>query len=197
MTLSTNAGELVFIVGENGSGKTTLLKLILGLYDPQQGEILLNGETVGPQRRDDYRQFFSAIFFDYFLFDDLVVPNGIDAAVIRDYLQNLDIADKVSIENGHFSTTDLSTGQRKRLALIQVYLENKPILVFDEWAAEQDPTFRRVFYRQLLPDLKRQGKTLIVISDDDRYFDVADRVVRLERGVTHENLALDSTRQSP
>jgi putative ATP-binding cassette transporter len=180
--LTIRRGEILFIVGENGCGKTTLIKLILGLYQPQQGQLLLNGEPVTVENRDDYRQLFSTIFFDYFLFDDLVVPAGIVPSAVSDYLEKLEIAHKVAIENGRFSTTDLSAGQRKRLALIQVYLESRPVIVFDEWAAEQDPTFRRLFYEELLPDLKAQGKTLIVISHDDRYFGAADRVAHMKSG---------------
>lgn len=180
--LNIAAGEIIFIVGENGCGKTTLLKLLLGLYEPQSGNLLLGGEPVSPRNRDDYRQLFSAVFFDYFLFDDLVVPEEAIREKAAGYLSKLEIAHKVRIEGDRFSTTDLSAGQRKRLALIQVYLENRPIIVFDEWAAEQDPTFRRLFYTEILPDLQRQGKTLIVVSHDDRYFDVADRIIRLEAG---------------
>ena len=98
------------------------------------------------------------------------------------YLQRLEIAHKVSVKDGSFTTTDLSTGQRKRLALVNAWLEERPVLVFDEWAADQDPTFRRIFYTELLPDLKRLGKTIIVISHDDRYFDMADQLVRMESG---------------
>lgn len=190
INLAINAGEILFIVGENGSGKTTLIKLILGLYQPQQGQILLNGVAVTPEERDDYRQNFSAIFFDYFLFDDLVIPEHADSEVINAYLEKLEIAHKVTVENGRFSTTDLSAGQRKRLALVQVYLEERAVLMFDEWAAEQDPTFRRIFYEELLPDLKRQGKTLIVISHDDRYFGAADRLIRLQGGRIVEDRVL-------
>ncbi len=182
VNLSIEPGKILFVVGENGSGKTTLVKLILGLYAPQEGTIALNSEPVTPEHRDDYRQLFSAIFFDYYLFDELVVPNGVLPEEIASYLEKLEIAHKVAVEDGKFTTTDLSAGQRKRLALIHVYLEGRPIIVMDEWAAEQDPTFRRIFYEELLPDLKRQGKTLIVISHDDRYFGAADRLVRLEGG---------------
>jgi len=116
------------------------------------------------------------------LFQDLVTPADSSGEPARKYLERLEIGHKVTIEDGMFSTIDLSAGQRKRLALVQAYLENRPILVFDEWAAEQDPTFRRVFYTEILPDLKRQGKTLVVISHDDRYFHVADRRITLTGG---------------
>lgn len=182
INLTIRPGEIVFITGENGCGKTTLIKLILALYEPTGGSVLLNGEPLTAARRDDYRQLFSAIFFDFFLFDDLVHADTTLPAQARTWLERLEIAHKVTIEDGRFSTIDLSAGQRKRLALIQVYLENRPVIVFDEWAAEQDPTFRRVFYEEILPDLKRQGKTLVVISHDDRFFGVADQRVHLHDG---------------
>lgn len=180
--LEVKRGEIVFIVGENGCGKTTLIKLLLGLYAPQEGALLLNGEPVMHADTDAYRQLFSAVFADYFLFDDFVTDNAADMQRARDTLARLEIAHKVGVENGAFTTTDLSTGQRKRLALVQAMLEARPIMMLDEWAADQDPTFRRVFYREFLPELKRMGRTVIAISHDDRFFDAADRVVRVSDG---------------
>ncbi|MFQ6571914.1 cyclic peptide export ABC transporter [Pseudomonas sp. UM16] len=182
VNLSIAPGEILFIVGENGCGKTTLIKLLLGLYTPHQGQILLNGKAVDAQRLDDYRQHFTTIFADYFLFEDLIKDGRSLPADAGQYLERLEIAHKVSIRDGAFTTTDLSTGQRKRLALVSAWLDERPVLVFDEWAADQDPAFRRVFYTELLPDLKRLGKTIIVISHDDRYFDIADHLVRMQAG---------------
>jgi putative ATP-binding cassette transporter len=179
--LRIHAGEMLFLVGENGSGKTTLIKLLLGLYEPREGVILLDGAPVVAGNRDDYRQLFGTVFADYYLFDDVVVPPE-RAAEAAGYLKRLELGHKVSLDGGRFSTLDLSTGQRKRLALVHAYLDRRPILVFDEWAADQDPAFRRVFYTEILPDLKREGCTLVVISHDDRYFHVADRVVHLSEG---------------
>ena len=178
--LTIRAGELLFIVGENGVGKTTLIKLLLGLYAPQRGSVLLDGEEVRPDERDAYRQLFTTIFSDYYLFDDLAYGSLAEDAA--SHLERLGIAHKVKVDGDHFTTTDLSTGQRKRLALVQAWLERRPIIVTDEWAADQDPEFRRVFYHDLLPEMKRQGRTLIVISHDDRYFHVADRIVRMKDG---------------
>jgi putative ATP-binding cassette transporter len=180
--LSIAAGQALFIIGENGSGKTTLIELLLGLYEPTSGTLLYNGAPLRRQQLDAYRQLFSAVFSDYFLFDDLVVGDGAAAADATDYLEHLELAHKVAIQDGAFTTTDLSTGQRKRLALIHAYLEQRPVMMFDEWAADQDPTFRRIFYTELLPALKQQGKSLIVVSHDDRYFDAADRIIRLHHG---------------
>jgi len=182
VNLQISQGDIVFIVGENGCGKTTLIKLLLGLYPPQKGEIRINDQAITALNRDDYRQLFTTIFSDYYLFDDPFLGAQQVPESAEVYLKRLEIAHKVSIREGSFTTTDLSTGQRKRLALINAWLEERPVLVFDEWAADQDPTFRRIFYTELLPELKRLGKTIIVISHDDRYFDVADQLVRMEAG---------------
>ncbi|CAO3408745.1 cyclic peptide export ABC transporter [Azospirillum largimobile] len=187
VSLQVGRGEILFIVGENGCGKTTLIKMLLGLYPPHDGQILLDGRPVTPETRDDYRQLFTTIFSDYFLFDDLIQASDSVPEDAQAYLERLEIAHKVSVVDGVFSTTDLSTGQRKRLALLQAWTENRPVLVFDEWAADQDPTFRRIFYTELLPSLKALGKTIIVISHDDRYFDVADHLLRLTAGKVVED----------
>ncbi|QGZ64989.1 cyclic peptide export ABC transporter [Paraburkholderia acidisoli] len=181
-SLEVTRGEIVFIVGENGSGKTTLVKLLLGLYTPHEGALLLNGASVSRAALDGYRQLFSAVFADYFLFDDVVTDGAADPARAAPWLERLELAHKVSVENGAFTTTDLSTGQRKRLALVQAMLEARPIILLDEWAADQDPTFRGVFYREFLPELQRMGKTVIAVSHDDRFFDAADRIVRVSGG---------------
>jgi putative ATP-binding cassette transporter len=184
--LRLRKGELVFIVGDNGSGKTTLIKLLLGLYAPHGGEVLLDGHAVSPETRDDYRQLFTTVFSDFYLFEDLAGEEGAEVSALPEaalpYLERLEIAHKVTVKNGSFSTIDLSTGQRKRLALVHAYLEGRPVLVFDEWAADQDPTFRHLFYTELLPELRAKGHLLIVISHDDRYFHLADRVVRMRAG---------------
>src|SRR5256885_14002412 len=65
---------------------------------------------------------------------------------------------------------------------VHAYLEGRPVLVFDEWAADQDPSFRHLFYTELLPELRARGHLLVVISHDDRYFHLADRIVRMEAG---------------
>jgi putative pyoverdin transport system ATP-binding/permease protein len=182
--LTLRQGELVFLIGGNGSGKTTLAKLITGLYAPEGGELRLNGQLITHENREDYRQYFSAVFSDFHLFESLLGAPSDPATLarIQTYLVRLHLDRKVSITQGRFSTTRLSQGQRKRLALLAAYIEDRPLYVFDEWAADQDPTFKAVFYEELLPELKRQGKTVLVITHDDRYFHTADRVLRLEAG---------------
>jgi putative pyoverdin transport system ATP-binding/permease protein len=181
--LSFEPGELVFLTGGNGSGKTTLAKLILGLYQPESGEIRLNNQPLVNETTDYYRQHFSVVFSDFFLFDSLLGLNADDLDLrARQYLSQLHLQHKVQVKDGTLSTTDLSQGQRKRLALLTAYLEDRPIYVFDEWAADQDPLFKEVFYYQLLPDLKARGKTIIAITHDDRYYHVGDRVIKLADG---------------
>lgn len=181
--LTIHRGELMFLIGGNGSGKTSLAKLVLGLYVPEQGEIRLGGERVSDDNREAYRQQFAVVFADFFLFERLLGSegDGLDEQA-REYLRKLLLHHKVKVEDGRLSTLELSQGQRKRLALLAAYLDDRPIYLFDEWAADQDPEFKEVFYLQLLPELKRRGKTVIVISHDDRYYGVADRVVKLESG---------------
>ncbi|CUS39169.1 cyclic peptide export ABC transporter [Candidatus Nitrospira nitrificans] len=181
--LSFTPGELVFLVGGNGSGKTTLALLLLGLYAPESGTIRLDGVPIDEINRENYRQLFSAVFSDYHLFDTLFGLNRTDLdGQAREYVDRLQLQGKVRIRDGEFSTQALSQGQRKRLALLTAYLEDRPFYVFDEWAADQDPVFRRVFYEELLPDLKARGKTALVITHDDQYFSIADRCLRMDLG---------------
>jgi len=183
LTFDLHEAETTFIIGGNGSGKTTLLKLICGLYVPDEGRILWKGEEITAENRETYRQLFSVVFSDFYLFDTLF---GIEALSgggrATEYLERLHLDRKVSVEDGRLSTVDLSQGQRKRLALLTAYLEDRPVYMFDEWAADQDPVFKEVFYRELLPDLKARGKTLFVITHDDAWYDQADRAVKLRDG---------------
>jgi putative ATP-binding cassette transporter len=185
--LCLRPGEVVFVVGGNGSGKTTLAKLLVGLYSPAGGEVRLNGRPVGEGEREHYRQLFSATFADGHLFDHLLGLNLEQFnGEVEHYLTLLELSHKVRAECGRLSTTELSQGQRKRLALLTAYLEDRPVYVFDEWAADQDPRFKDIFYTQLLPGLKARGKAVLVISHDDRYFHVADRLVKLDDGTLQE-----------
>jgi putative ATP-binding cassette transporter len=177
------SGQLIFIVGGNGSGKSTLAKIITGLYAPETGEIWFNDTRITDQNRDYYRQHFSAIFSDFYLFDRLLgLANPDLDQQAQIYLQQLQLDHKVRVEAGQLSTIALSQGQRKRLALLNAYLEDRPIYLFDEWASDQDPLFREIFYKHILMNLKRRGKTIFVISHDDRYFNLGDRLIKLDYG---------------
>ncbi|MGF1523828.1 MAG: cyclic peptide export ABC transporter [Leptolyngbyaceae cyanobacterium] len=186
--LTIHPGELIFIIGGNGSGKSTLAKLLTGLYQPQQGSIWLDNQPINSANQEWYRQHFSVIFSDFYLFERLLgFDSHIDSVRAQTYLEKLQLDHKVNIEQGQFSTIALSQGQRKRLTLLSAYLENRPIYLFDEWAADQDPTFKNLFYTQFLPDLKIQGKTVFVISHDDHYFHLADRLIKLDYGEVEYN----------
>ena len=181
--LVLHPGEIVFLVGGNGSGKSTMVKVLSGLYVPSSGNIFLDEESIGEETREWYQQHFSVVFSDFYLFNEflgLVQPNIDELAA--SYSKVLALDGKVSISNGKLSTTALSLGQRKRLALMTALLEDRPFYVFDEWAADQDPSYKETFYRQLLPGLKARGKAVLVVTHDDRYFDQGDRVIKLEEG---------------
>ena len=166
---SLHPGELVFITGGNGSGKSTFLRVLAGLYPPDSGQIRLNGQLISDETRDKYRSLMSAIFFDYHLFRKLYGIPDPEPAEVDQLLRQFRLDTKTGVTNGEFRTLDLSGGQRRRLALIVSLLEKRPILLLDEWTAEQDPEFRRKFYDELLPDLMRAGATVVVITHDDRY----------------------------
>ena len=180
--LSIKAGEVLFIVGGNGSGKSTLLKILAGLYYPHNGRMLLDNKVLEPIHYARYRNLFSIIFTDFHLFDRLYGLGKIEAQKVFELLDIMELSDKTSFVDDKFTNTKLSTGQRKRLALIASYLEDKPILMFDEVAADQDPKFRKYFYEVLLQDLKQRGKTVIAVTHDDRFFHAADRILKMEDG---------------
>jgi putative ATP-binding cassette transporter len=178
-------GELVVIMGGNGSGKSTFLKVLAGLYEPDLGEILLDGVRIDDSNRQTYRSLITAIFSDYHLFRRLYGIPEPEAAELDHLLTTFRLRDKTSLTDREFQTLDLSGGQRKRLALIVSLLEKRPILLLDEWAAEQDPEYRRKFYYELLPELARARATIVIISHDDRYIDELDlpaRIVRMDEG---------------
>ncbi len=185
LDFSLRSGEIVFITGGNGSGKSTFLRVLAGLYAPDSGEITLDGMRINDDTRDAYRALMSGIFFDYHLFRRLYgIPEPEPGEVAR-LLTQFRLADKTSLSDGEFRTLDLSGGQRRRLALIVSLLEKRPVLLLDEWTAEQDPEFRRKFYDELLPEMKQAGLTVVVITHDDRYIDELDlpaRRIRMDEG---------------
>jgi putative ATP-binding cassette transporter len=173
------AGEITFIIGGNGSGKTTFAKLLCGLYAPQQGGIAIDGREMDGKELGEY---FSVIFSDFHLFRKVYSERKTSSSEQQRLLSMMKLDEKVSFADEEFNTIELSRGQSKRLALIQCLMENRPVFLFDECAADQDPDFKSFFYLELLPEIKRRGKILIVITHDDSYFDVADRIYKMETG---------------
>lgn len=180
--LQIKKGEIIFIYGGNGSGKTTFVHSVLGLNIPTSGEIYLNDQLINNESYPSYRTLFSVVFSDFYLFNELHGMPELDIEKWNYYLELFEIQGKVELEDNCFSTIDLSTGQRKRLALIVALLEEKPILVMDEWAADQDPYFRKKFYTEILPALKKQDITIIAITHDDKYYNCADKLYKMEEG---------------
>ncbi|MCJ7928022.1 multidrug ABC transporter permease/ATP-binding protein [Aeromonas sp. LsrichE-8G] len=179
INLVIERGEQIFLIGGNGSGKSTLAMLLTGLYQPVSGRILLDGEPVTD--RNGYLGLFSAIFTDYHLFQHLLGPEPKEA-LVAEWLERLQMGSKLAIKDGFIADIDLSQGQRKRVALLLALAEQREVMLFDEWAADQDPQFRRIFYQVLLPRLKEMGKTVIAISHDDHYFSLADRLLEMRQG---------------
>jgi putative pyoverdin transport system ATP-binding/permease protein len=180
--LTITRGEVLFIIGGNGCGKTTFLKALTMLYRPKTGNIFVDNKLIDSSNYLEYRELYSAIFYDFHLFDKLYGLENVDPQKINDLLKLMQIEKKTEFKDSGFTKLDLSTGQRKRLALIVTFLEDKPIYIFDEWAADQDPQFKKYFYDELLKKLKAEGKTVIAVSHDDRYFHLADRVIKMEYG---------------
>lgn len=182
LNLSVKRGETIFLTGGNGSGKSTVLKLLCGLYKPESGRILCDGVEIQGENAQDYRDIFSGVFTDFHLFDRLYGLDGVDQADVERLIARMELSDKIGFEDGRFTTRELSTGQRKRLAMIVSLLEDRDVYIFDEWAADQDEHFREVFYTEMLPDFKARGKTVLAVTHDDRYWDHCDRRVTLDLG---------------
>ena len=188
LNLKIERGELLFLIGGNGSGKSTLAMLLTGLYQPVSGAIYLDGKKIEASNQDDYRKLFSAVFTDVWLFDRLLGPQGAQAntELVSSWLERLKMSEKLELENGTILNLKLSKGQRKRVALLLALAEERDIILLDEWAADQDPHFRREFYQLLLPLMQQMGKTIFAISHDDHYFIHADRLLEMRQGQLSE-----------
>lgn len=182
INVTFKAGETVFIAGGNGSGKSTFLKLLTALYHPHQGVIRVDGKVLHPEDAESYRNLFSTVFSDYHLFDRLYGLLDTQQATIDRTIEYLELTGKTRVTDSRFETLDLSAGQRKRLALLVSLLEDRPIYVFDEMAADQDPSFRRKFYEEILSELQKAGRTVIAVTHDDKYFGASDRLLKMDEG---------------
>ncbi|MFC6276938.1 cyclic peptide export ABC transporter [Psittacicella hinzii] len=187
VNFTLHRGELNFLIGKNGSGKSTLSLLLSGLVEPNQGTIYVDDVAITPELLPSYRGMITSVFSDFYLFHEIATDESPEAdALLDEWLKILQIEDKVQIIDRTLSTTSLSTGQRKRLALLVSIAERRSFMILDEWAADQDPNFRHIFYRQLLPMIKERGVTVFAISHDDQYFDTADRIFLINQGVLKE-----------
>ncbi|MDN7131143.1 multidrug ABC transporter permease/ATP-binding protein [Halomonas sp. MC140] len=188
VSLTLERGEQVFLIGGNGSGKSTLARLLTGLYRPQSGQIKVDGQVLTPAQWHAFRARFASVFTDFHQFDQAMGPGGLsaDPQTVETWLERLQMQHKLQWEGDRVTNTQLSQGQRKRLALLLAIAEKREILLLDEWAADQDPQFRRLFYRELLPHLRDMGITVFAISHDDSYFEHADRLLEMSKGQLSE-----------
>jgi len=184
INVTFESGKVYMIRGGNGSGKSTLIKILCGLYEPDGGVVKYRNTVINEQNIVLYRSLFSVVMLDFCLFDDVLDSNGkfMDDASISHFLNRFKLSEVVSSDSGVLSNLALSQGQRKRLAFIQAYFESRPVIVLDEWAADQDPTFKHYFYNELVPALKAQGKTVILVSHDEQYFSHCDVALQLIEG---------------
>lgn len=183
LNFSIKQGSITFITGGNGSGKTTILRIFAGLYPREEGSIKVDDRLVSRFPTQNYRDLFASVFADFYLF---AKPYALDTdGLLRldSWLTRLQVRDKLPADlSVGYDTNALSTGQKKRVALALALAEDRPVLILDEWAADQDPQTRKFFYRTLLPEFKASGKTLVVVTHDDRYFDCADHHYHVEEG---------------
>lgn len=180
--LAIERGSVVFITGHNGAGKSTMVHMLLGLYPAQRGSLTVDGAVVTADTLGSYRDLFSVVFSDNHVTRQLYGAVSPEDGFADELLDLLEMSDKVAVEDRAFTTVDLSQGQKKRLALAAALLERKPVLVLDEWAADQSPYFRRKFYREIIPWMKARGITVIAVTHDDAYFDAADVQIQVEQG---------------
>ena len=196
VNLQIQKGEVLFIIGGNGSGKSTFVNLLTGLMKHNEGSILVDGLEVTEDQLQAYRNMFSVIFTQPHLFSenyDNITLNE-ENEELRNLLELMELKDVINFvpEKNNIDNQGLSKGQQKRLALVLAILQKKPVMVLDEWAAEQDPQFRRFFYTNIVPQLKERGITLIAITHDDAYFNQADRIIKFDYGQTVESPELVS-----
>ncbi len=182
LNFTIKRGEIIFIYGGNGSGKTTFINALLGISKSNSGTIRFNGTELSTTNYEEYRTLFSVVFSDFYLFEELYGFDNISESEVNDYLKMFELNEKVSFKNNSFSSINLSAGQRKRLALIISLIRSNPILVLDEWAADQDPSFRKKFYTQIIPELTSRGFSIIAITHDDTYYNVSDKLYKMEFG---------------
>ncbi|MDR7209888.1 cyclic peptide export ABC transporter [Flavobacterium piscis] len=182
VNLSIEKGEMIFIIGGNGSGKSTFINILTGLYQPTAGEVIIN-EQQYVKGNTTTHNLISAVFTDNHIFsknyDKYTLENNQE---YRDLLRIMELDKVIQDDKEDSARRPFSKGQGKRMSLIFALLEDKPILVLDEWAADQDPHFRKYFYENLLPKLKQEGKTIIAVTHDDAYFKYADRILKFDYG---------------
>ena len=204
INLTIKKGEKVAFVGESGSGKTTLSKLLLHLYSPEKGEILINGNNIEDIRLECLRERIAYIPQETFLFsgsiydnlvlgmDDVDMDNVVEAAKLaqaHDFINELPLRYETRLEeNG----ANLSGGQRQRLAIARAMLKKPDILILDEATSNLDSITERALDKTI-NEFSKEMTTIFIahrlstIKDCDRIF-VMDKGKIIEQG-THRELS--------
>lgn len=187
VNLTIHRGELLFLIGGNGSGKSTLAMLLTGLYQPQSGEILLDGRALSAEKPEDYRKLFSAVFTDVWLFDQLLGPEGQQAnpALVEKWLAHLQMSHKLELQDGKILNLKLSKGQKTRGAAAGPGGRARHHSA-GRVGGGSGPAFPPRVLPVLLPLMQAMGKTIFAISHDDHYFIHADRLLEMRDGKLSE-----------
>lgn len=207
LNLTIHAGEKLAVVGLNGAGKTTLIKLICGFYDPDEGEILLNGVNIKTYRRRNYYLLFAGVFQSFSLHADTIAVNiaqtdkNIDTNKVWDCLEQAGMKSKAeSLPNGihthlvkevYEDAAELSGGELQRLMLARLLYKDSPIIVLDEPTAALDAIAESDIYMRYHELTK--GRTSVFISHRLASTRFCDRILLLKDGGiaeegTHEEL---------
>ena len=145
INLKVNQGETIFIIGGNGSGKSTFINLLTGLLQPIDGEVLLNDKVI-QNNAPTYQKLISTIFTNNYLFSENYENYVLEGNKEYDELLALmKLRHVVKSDDDKAARRNFSKGESKRMSMIFALLEHHPILVLDEWAADQDPYFRKYF----------------------------------------------------
>ncbi|MDE9462776.1 serine hydrolase [Xenorhabdus bovienii] len=181
ISLKAESGKSYFLTGGNGSGKSTLAMILAGLYAPERGTVRINGEEASQHQLLEQTR---AIFSDNWLFKRVYDPALLPLReAVNQNIALLGLTQKATLlSDGAFDNIKLSTGQRKRLSLAMLLADPSPLVVLDEWAADQDPRSKARFYKEWLPMLKAQNRIVFVVTHDDEYFSEADVLITMKNG---------------
>lgn len=196
LSFSVNEGEILFVLGTSGTGKSVLLKNLVGLMQPDEGEIWIDGQETSRFCEDQYlevRKKCGMVFQQPALFDSLTAFDNVAFGLRKHYsLSNEQVAIKVekalSLVNlkdiNHKFPTQISYGMQKRLSLARTVALEPKILLFDEPTTGLDPITTNAVNR-LIFDLSRKLRTTSIVVSHDMHcaLEIADKIIVLDQGL--------------
>ncbi|WP_406242698.1 ABC transporter ATP-binding protein [Tissierella carlieri] len=206
INLTIKKNQKIAIVGENGAGKTTIIKLLLRLYDPDEGNIYINNIDIRDYSINSLRNAITVLFQDYSIYafsirDNIALNKNLSDYDINEYLEKVGLLDKINnlpfkldtpitsqlMENG----VEFSGGERQRLAIARSYARKSNILILDEPTSNLDPYIESKLYDDLLKD--ENEATMIIISHRMTFTYKMSRIICMSKGEiiaegTHEDL---------